>query len=110
HLGEGILRLRSVLLDDPQGDAVVASGVRVEPVDRPVEATPEVGPGERLDSRRVIRTEILQEITRLPVEVSLAEPSWARSCSHCASSLKDVVVRPVSFILARSRRLDDPVG
>ena len=47
HGVEADLLARAVLGHDDEGRVVVAAGDRVEPVDRPVELLPDVGPGER---------------------------------------------------------------
>ncbi len=77
QLVEGVPGLRPILLDDPQGGADVTAGVRVEPVDGPVETVTEVGPGERLDGLRVVPAQFLQQVACLPVDLGPAGgPGW----------------------------------
>jgi len=70
HVVEGVCGLGAVFFDDPQCGVVVAAGVGVEPVDRPVEPIPEVGPDELLDGLRIVTAQVLQEVACLSVDLS----------------------------------------
>jgi hypothetical protein len=48
HLGERIRVIGPVFVDDAQRGSSIAFGDRVEPVQRPIELVPHVGPAERL--------------------------------------------------------------